>query len=890
MTKRILDYVLPKFVTFLLCLLGFLHGHSQAGAWRGQNYYQVWTDSVTDITDWEATIHGHFSMINNINIPYGISWTPIINPSISYNTTPNRLPVETPSGLPYNSPSQSGTGIQLNQPTTSTVQNIPFSIKLTGLSSGTRYYFVTRIHSSYGSRTYLSSLKNFVTTHNGSHYSAKDSLQWLIDTATQYFDVGTEIPLATSNSTAEIKAYYLENFSWSHPPKHVGNMWYGPMVVYKSTNPNILSEVIAGNYFDHHTKEVDYWSFSPGKGPTNASTASVTGLNPNQKYYFTSSLFFEFIHRTSVYGGYASGINFRRFSTVDSMNCQTDSIKVWLKDTADSYFDIKVLAPNYRTDSNVSLGAVFSDNKLFPNASSVIPLKYGPMILYLGTSRNLIQECKDSSYFDTHTPGIDYWLLDSIPSASDSIFKIIAVLDTSKHFYYTASVQFEFNRGISGPYARELSTISYRLFSDLDSLMKHNPISNNVIMSGNQVLCEVKDKGAVQPSKIMASVPSGASGSYQYKWQHSYDKVSWQSAGTATGGDNSPYQQNFTPSSYWTDEASTTYYRRVVTSAEYSDISEPIAVKVFPPHTNEIIVIEERPAPKGQISLNASFSPVHGKGTFQWWKWVWNVHGGRWQTMPNETSANLLAPTPSDSDFYKVQIGYDPQCDQFESKTIGITKPDGDGNFYPWVKVGSQNWMMSNLRTSKYNNGNSLEFSTGYSNWSNGIAQKKKMYSWYQNDSLNYALKYGALYSWYAVNDSNNVCPNGWHVPTETDWLTLSYYLGGVNNTNPAYFLKSAGNAWKSDNSAPKNSYNFSALPAGKINHLGEFNGLYYSGNWWADKDAKGNQWTSGVPASIFLMESNTSEFYQLKFGNGNPNSEVKGLGSSIRCIKDYAE
>ncbi|NDF60572.1 MAG: hypothetical protein EB100_05775, partial [Crocinitomicaceae bacterium] len=106
---------------------------------------------------------------------------------------------------------------------------------------------------------------------------------------------------------------------------------------------------------------------------------------------------------------------------------------------------------------------------------------------------------------------------------------------------------------------------------------------------------------------------------------------------------------------------------------------------------------------------------------------------------------------------------------------------DNDGNTYKTVYIGTQQWMAENLKVTKYNDGTSIPNISNNTQWSNLTTGA---WSYYNNDVANNA-KYGKLYNWYAVspttNGNKNVCPTGWHVPTDAEWTVLTDYLGGEN-------------------------------------------------------------------------------------------------------------
>jgi len=108
---------------------------------------------------------------------------------------------------------------------------------------------------------------------------------------------------------------------------------------------------------------------------------------------------------------------------------------------------------------------------------------------------------------------------------------------------------------------------------------------------------------------------------------------------------------------------------------------------------------------------------------------------------------------------------------------------DVDNNRYDVVTIGTQTWMAENLKTTRYNDGTVIPLITGNTAWATASTNGAPGYCWYSNLSSNLIL-YGALYNWYSINSSSNgnknVCPTGWHVPTDSEWTTLSTFLGGT--------------------------------------------------------------------------------------------------------------
>ena len=148
--------------------------------------------------------------------------------------------------------------------------------------------------------------------------------------------------------------------------------------------------------------------------------------------------------------------------------------------------------------------------------------------------------------------------------------------------------------------------------------------------------------------------------------------------------------------------------------------------------------------------------------------------------------------------------------------SVVFTTPDGaydaDGNEYNGVVIGTQTWLKQNLRTTKYYNGTDIPY---------GGEMTTPCYSWYNNDPANKDL-YGAYYNWYAVN-TGKLCPVGWHVPTESDWNTLTAFAGTSTKLQTT-------SGWGNYNGT--DDFGFSAVPAGIIFDTNSYD-LGIDAFWW---------------------------------------------------------
>jgi len=143
-----------------------------------------------------------------------------------------------------------------------------------------------------------------------------------------------------------------------------------------------------------------------------------------------------------------------------------------------------------------------------------------------------------------------------------------------------------------------------------------------------------------------------------------------------------------------------------------------------------------------------------------------------------------------------------------------ITVKDIDGNIYHTVKIGGQLWMAENLKVTRYCNGDPIPYVSDIAVWT---TLTTGAYCNYDNNEIN-ADTYGHLYNWYAVNDSRNIAPKGWHVPSDAEWKILVDYLGGSEVAGGK--IKETGRTHWVGNASATNESGFSALPGGLRTHM----------------------------------------------------------------------
>jgi uncharacterized protein (TIGR02145 family) len=186
------------------------------------------------------------------------------------------------------------------------------------------------------------------------------------------------------------------------------------------------------------------------------------------------------------------------------------------------------------------------------------------------------------------------------------------------------------------------------------------------------------------------------------------------------------------------------------------------------------------------------------------------------------------------------------------------------------VVIDTQTWSRCNLNVSSYRNGDLIPEVTDPTAWA---SLTTGAWCWYANDSNN-GITYGKLYNWHAVNDARGLAPFGYHIPSKTEWDTLSIFLGGSGVAGGK--IKETGFChWISPNTNAVNTSNFQAYGAGLRNKFGTFANLKVTGTFWS------TTLQSGFSDAAWFQE-----VYKLD-GNlyGNYYDNVSGL--SVRVIKD---
>ena len=328
-----------------------------------------------------------------------------------------------------------------------------------------------------------------------------------------------------------------------------------------------------------------------------------------------------------------------------------------------------------------------------------------------------------------------------------------------------------------------------------------------------------------------------------------------------------PRNQNLTLNIYL--PCSTTNYWALAETQAIQSVEDSIvgsytaSLSGFYPITGTVVNCQSQPISDGYVSLGSQvYITNQGEFTIQTCATGQYIIQGFDLTFPDSIKV---------SDLLSIQVGSSgadagniQACSQYAA-----TVTDIDGNTYPTLLIGAQLWTTENLKTTRFANGsvipNVIENATwaplttpAWCNYNNALT----------NDSL-----YGKLYNGWAAVSSSNLCPTGWHVPTISEWVDLSDYLGGLDVAGGK--MKSVDGWSIGQGVGGTNSSGFSCLPGGyrNLSGNGSFGGLG-GGYWWSSTGQAG---TNNNAHMTLYGCCNYVSF----------NGITKKTGMSIRCIKD---
>lgn len=242
------------------------------------------------------------------------------------------------------------------------------------------------------------------------------------------------------------------------------------------------------------------------------------------------------------------------------------------------------------------------------------------------------------------------------------------------------------------------------------------------------------------------------------------------------------------------------------------------------------------------------------------------------------TIAGLEPATPYFLRAYAVNSAGITYGDEISFNTEAINSvEDIDGNIYPLVTIGEQVWMAENLRVTRYRNGDIIQTGLSGDEWRNITSGALTIYSHEHIEGMGSDAEvlaaYGALYNWFAVADTRGLCPAGWHVPSDDDWLELAFYLSDEGHFNKEGRALKSLSGWN-NNGNGTDDYGFSALPGGSSSINKEYYNVGLRGNWWSSTET-GN--------TLYAYQRAMSYAY----GFLDRGEFRKNNGLSVRCLKD---
>jgi uncharacterized protein (TIGR02145 family) len=197
---------------------------------------------------------------------------------------------------------------------------------------------------------------------------------------------------------------------------------------------------------------------------------------------------------------------------------------------------------------------------------------------------------------------------------------------------------------------------------------------------------------------------------------------------------------------------------------------------------------------------------------------------------------------------------------------------DIDGKNYSFTTIAGQDWSTTNLTVKHYKNGDVIPQATNANEWDSltnaGIGTW--CYPGYSSILEEY---YGVLYNWYAIHDTRGLAPDGWHIPSDDEWVNVKNNLGGFSFAGKKMKLidpQPAG--WEcTDNS--DNQSGLSAIPTGFIGDNGAYAPPYIGGFYWSSTE------TDSWNAIHWRLVGCDDAIYRMIV--------LKKYGMAIRCVRN---
>jgi len=234
-------------------------------------------------------------------------------------------------------------------------------------------------------------------------------------------------------------------------------------------------------------------------------------------------------------------------------------------------------------------------------------------------------------------------------------------------------------------------------------------------------------------------------------------------------------------------------------------------------------------------------------------------------------------------DMEPIEQGEDNESEE-EDQATTITAHDGCK--YKVVTIGNQIWFAENLKAETFNDGSLLPAVTDDDSWDDDYGDNwLPARSVYDNEESN-RTALGYLYNHYCVNPAynggKNICPEGWHIPSLSEWEELRLFVkpgsAGTGTNRAGGPLMETGTSYWNSNDYGTDEFGFGARAAGdRSGSSGSFGDKGRNAFYWTST-CEEPQSGGGRAHFISISQSGNILF-------GTP--KTKKMGFSCRCIKD---
>lgn len=184
---------------------------------------------------------------------------------------------------------------------------------------------------------------------------------------------------------------------------------------------------------------------------------------------------------------------------------------------------------------------------------------------------------------------------------------------------------------------------------------------------------------------------------------------------------------------------------------------------------------------------------------------------------------------------------------------------------YKTVNINGKDWMVENLNTTRFNNGDAIKQVRTTKEWNDAFTRNEPVWMFFENNPLN-GNKYGRIYNYYAIIDPRGLAPAGFHIPSKNELLELTkieakqiksksdwYAVKNkckktetfTNYDNEGVAFTDVRNVYVDGDcqldGSGNNETGFNAFPSGRIGALGSSEAFKKEVGYWSS--TSGGQW-----------------------------------------------